>query len=81
MSLSTRGHTKDARRTTILQKLESKSHHKKLIREGYDPDEGKDKTPGKQVNEVEMGNIPEKSIQNNDSEEDPASCKKNGEDE
>ena len=42
--------------------------------------EGQDKTPGKQLNEVETGNLPEKRIQNNDSEDDPGSQKKNGED-
>ena len=37
-----------------------------------------DKTPEKQLNEVEIGNLPEKRIQNNDSEDDPGSWKKNG---
>ena len=32
---------------------------------------GQDKTPGNQLNEVEIGNQPEKIIQNNDSEDDP----------
>ena len=36
-----------------------------------------DKTPEKQLNEVEIGNLPEK-IQNNDSEDDPGPRKKNG---
>ena len=35
------------------------------------------KTPEKQLNEVEIGNFPEK-IQNNDSEDDPGPRKKNG---
>ena len=30
--------------------------------EGYVPDEGKDKTRGKQLNEVEIGNLPEKEF-------------------
>ena len=38
-----------------------------------------DKSPGKQLNEVEIGNLPER-IQNNDSEDDPGSWKKNGKD-
>ena len=42
--------------------------------------EGQDKTPGKQLNEVETGNLPEKRIQNNDSEDDPGSWGKNGKD-
>ena len=40
---------------------------------------GRDKTAGQQLNEVEIGNLPEKRIQNNDSE-DPGSLKQNGED-
>ena len=30
-----------------------------------------EKTPEKQLNEVEIGNLPEKRTQNNDSEDDP----------
>ena len=37
-----------------------------------------DKTPEKQLNEVDIGNLPEKRIQNNDSEGDPGPQKKNG---
>ena len=37
-----------------------------------------DKTPEKQLNEVEIGNLPEKRIQNNDSEDDPGPRKNNG---
>ena len=37
-----------------------------------------DKTPEKQLNEVEIGSLPEKRIQNNDSEGDPGPRKKNG---
>ena len=36
-----------------------------------------DKTPEKQLNEMEIGNLPEKRIQNNDSEDDPGPQKKN----
>ena len=36
-----------------------------------------DKTPEKQLNEVEIGNL-RKRIQNNDSEDDPAPQKNNG---
>ena len=32
-----------------------------------------DKTPEKQLNEVEIGNLPEKRTQNNDGEDDPGS--------
>ena len=41
---------------------------------------GQDKIPEKQLNEVEIGNLPEKRIQNNDSEDDPRCWEKNGED-
>ena len=34
---------------------------------------GKDKIPEKQLNELEIGNLPEKRIQNNDNEDDPGS--------
>ena len=37
-----------------------------------------DKTPEKQLNEVEIGNFPKKRFQNNDSEDDPGPQKKNG---
>ena len=37
-----------------------------------------DKTPEKQLKEVEIGNLPVKRIQNNDSEDDPGPQKKNG---
>ena len=36
-----------------------------------------DKTPEKQLNEVEIGNLPKK-IQNNDAEDEPGPWKKNG---
>ena len=36
-----------------------------------------DKTPEKQLNEVEIGNIPKKIFQNNDSEDDLGPWKKN----
>ena len=37
-----------------------------------------DKTPEKQLNEVEIGKLPEEKIQNNDSEDDPVPQEKNG---
>ena len=37
-----------------------------------------DKTPEKQLNEAEIGNLPEKRIQNNDSEVEPRPWKKKG---
>ena len=41
---------------------------------------GQDKTPEKQLNEVEIGNLSEKRIQNTDSENDPGYQKQNRED-
>ena len=40
---------------------------------------GQDKTSEKQLNEVEIGNLPEKRIQNNDSEDDAESQENTGE--
>ena len=37
-----------------------------------------DKTPEKQLSEVEIGNLPEKIIQSNDSKDDPRFRKKKG---
>ena len=37
-----------------------------------------DKTPEKQLNSVEIGNLPQKISQNNDSEDDPGCWEKNG---
>ena len=37
-----------------------------------------DKTPEKQLNEVEIGKLPEKEFRNNDSEDDTGPRKKNG---
>ena len=62
--------------------MEHKPHSQKNRQdekaESYVPDEGTDKTPEKQLSEVEIGNLPEKRIQNNDSEDDPGPRKKNG---
>ena len=41
---------------------------------------GQDKTSEKQLKEVEIGNLPEKRIQNNDSEDDLGSWENNGKD-
>ena len=40
---------------------------------------GQDKTPEKQLNEVEIDNLPEKRTQNNDREDDAESQENNGE--
>ena len=51
---------------TILQPVEQKPHSQKDRQnekaEDYVPDEGKDKTPEKQLNEVEIGNHSEKEF-------------------
>ena len=39
---------------------------------------GQYKTPEKYLNEVEICNLPEKRIQNNESEDDPGSLQENG---
>ena len=56
--------TAEARRTTILQPVEQKPLHRKIDnmkrqRAMYQTKE-QDKTPEKQLNEVEIGNLPEK---------------------
>ena len=54
------------RRTTILQWLKPKPHHRKFIRmkkqRVLSQMKGQDKTPEKQLNEVEIGNLPEKEF-------------------
>ena len=54
------------RRTTILQQLEGKPHHRKLIiikkQRVLSQMKGQGKTPEKQPNEMEMGNLPEKEF-------------------
>ena len=51
---------------TILQPVEGKPHSQKDRQnekaEGYVPDEGTDKTTEKQLNEVQIGNLPEKEF-------------------
>ena len=62
---STRGQTAEARRTTILQHVEQKPHSQidkmKRQRAMYQMKE-QDKTPEQQLNEVEIGNHPEKEF-------------------
>ena len=62
---STRGQTAEARRTTILQSVHRKPHPQKdemkRQRAMYQMKE-QDKTPEKQLNEVEIGNLPEKDF-------------------
>ena len=57
--------TEEARRTTIPQWLEQKPHYRKFIRMNKEKVmsqmKGQDKTPEKQLNEVEIGNLPEKN--------------------
>ena len=61
-----RGQTEEARRATIPQPVEQKPHSQKdkqneKAEDMYQMKE-QDKTPEKQLNEVEMGNLPEKEI-------------------
>ena len=60
--------TKDIRNLNRMKKQKVMSQMK-----------GQDKTPEKQLNEVETGKLSEK-IQNNDSEDEPGSRENNGED-
>ena len=46
--------------------------------EKYVPDEEQDKTLEEQLSEVEIGNLPKKRIQSNDSKDDPKSWEKSG---
>ena len=64
-----------AKTKTILYKVNHDERQKVMSQM-----KGQDKTPEKQQNEVEIGNIPEKRIQNNDSEDDSGSWKNNRED-
>ena len=65
------------------QQLEQKPHYRKLIRmtkqKVMSRMKGQDKTPEKQLNEVDR-QPSRKWIQNNDSEDDPGSWENNGED-
>ena len=58
--------TEEARRTTMPQQLEQKSHYRKLIRmkkqKAMSQMKEQDKTPEKQLNEVEIGKLPEKEF-------------------
>ena len=61
-----RGQTAEARRTKILQPVEQKPHSQKIDkmkrqRAMYQMKE-QDKTPEKQLNEMEIGNLPEKEF-------------------
>ena len=65
MASSTRGQTAEARRTTILQPVEGNPHSQKdkmkRQRTLYQIKE-QDKTPEKQLNKLEIGNLPEKEF-------------------
>ena len=61
-----RGQTEKAKRATVPQWLEQKPHYRKLIRMKSQKDmsqnKGQDKTPERQLNEVEIGILPEKEF-------------------
>ena len=67
LSSSIRGQTEEARRTTVPQWLKLKPPHRKLIRmqrpKAMCQREGQNKTPEKQLNEVEIGNLPERELE------------------
>ena len=65
LASSIRGQTEEARRTTVLQWLEPKPHHRKLSRvkkQVLSQMNGQDKTPDKQPKEVETCSLPEKEF-------------------
>ena len=66
LASSIRGQTEEARRTTVPQQLKQKAHYRKFIRmkkqKVMSQMKGQDKTPEKQLNEVEIGNLPEKEF-------------------
>ena len=66
LSSFTRGQTVEARIITIPQQLETKPHHRKLTRmkkqRVLSHMKGQGKTPEKHMNEVVMGNLPEKEF-------------------
>ena len=57
-----RGQTAEARRTTILQPVEEKPHSQKDRQRTLYQMKEQYKTPEKQLNEVEIGNLPEKEF-------------------
>ena len=64
LASSIRGQTEEAR--TVPQQLKQKLHYRKFIRmkkqKVMSQIKGQDKTPEKQLNEVEIGNLPEKGF-------------------
>ena len=64
LKLFIRGQAEEAKRTEVPQQLKQKLHYRKFIRmkkqKVMSPMKGQDKTPEKQLNEVEIGNLPEK---------------------
>ena len=66
MKLFIRGQTEDAKRTKVPQQLKQKLHYRKFIKmkkqKVMSQMKGQDKTLEKQLNEVEIGNLPEKEF-------------------
>ena len=58
---------KEVRRSTVSQWLKQKPHYRMLItskkQKVMSQMKGQDKIPEKQLNEVEMGNVPEKQFE------------------
>ena len=63
LASSIRGQTKEVRRSTVSQRLKQKPHYRMLIirkkQKVMSQMKGQDKIPEKQLNEVEIGNLPE----------------------
>ena len=66
LELFIREQAEEAKRTEVPQQLKQKLHYRKFIRmkkqKVMSQIKGQDKTPEKQLNEVEIGNLPEKEF-------------------
>ena len=64
LASSIRGQTEETRRTTVPQQLKLKAYYSNLIsikkQKVMSQMKGQDQTPEKQLNELEIGNLPEK---------------------
>ena len=61
LATSIRGQTEEARRTTVTQQLKQRPHYRMKKQKVVFRMKGQDKTPEKQLNEVEVGNLPNKN--------------------
>ena len=73
-------HNKEEQQTAIIRKGHPKHSNLNKMKMQRNTQQGKeqDKCPPNQTKEEEIGNLPDKRILNNDSENDPKSWKQNG---